>query len=281
MMRFSIRTLLGVTFVVAVGLLAWRMAQDVEEAEARIEVIKAEIKPLEARVRLDDPALHQVILNTRDQYDSLFAMRDRAVEHFDVLRDKYSAVEPRGDDVLSLRTLPSLQTDGGHKPVVLRLWVPETRTIWLKCGVHPVDRSVSSSRPPDEESDLVRASPFEHSGPFEMKLPPGDHLLTIHTGATDNGSLPMSLSFDSEVLLKTAFVAPDVTGSSSSHISGAVQTDYSRRQPLPWLLTANMNLDNNNSSKTSFGFSVWLSDHSSEFAAFPRADVSSEGARGE
>lgn len=271
-MKFSIRTLLAFTFLVALALLTWRTFEDARRDEARAQRLQAEIKLLEARGRLDQPGLDQAILHTRDEFESLKEMREHSLAHFDLLRDKYSGIEPRGAGVLSIRGLPSMQVGDRTAPIVFRMLIPDERPVWLKFGVHMVKPNVTASRGSDAEDDLITKSPFEASGPFEQRLPPGDQMLKIVSGAATDGALPIEITLNDKVLLRTSFVADDVTGSGSGHISVPSQFDVGPRQDLPWLLTVDLTHRTQTSggdSPDTHAFSVWLSDRSSNFKGFP------------
>lgn len=168
-MRFSIREMLALTFLVALGMLAWRVRESAARDEVRLAELQNEVLMLEARLRLDNPRLHQAFLHTFDEHETLRQVRERAVARFDLLRQKYSTMEPRPSDVFSLRCIPSLQTGRAVAPAVYRMLVPEDRTIWLKCGVHLEQESEDSRRdvpkrllalPRDEPTD---ASPRRES----------------------------------------------------------------------------------------------------------------------
>jgi hypothetical protein len=228
-------------------------------------------------MRLDQPAVHQAILHTEDELAPLAAMRERSLQQFEKLRDKYSTMEPRKPDVLSLRGVPSLAKDRDPAPVLFRLLVPAERPVWLKCGVHPAKRSHHTSRNSDQEQDLLRQSPFSLSGPFEMQLPPGDHTLRISVGSADEGALPLEIALDETVLLRTSFVSPQVSGAGYSYNSASSQLDFGPSQPLPWLLTAIMDLQGSSvlfnrhpsTTEETHALSLWLSDRASEFVRFP------------
>ncbi|MCA9145688.1 MAG: hypothetical protein H6821_09795 [Planctomycetaceae bacterium] len=271
-MKFSLRTLFAFTFLVALALLAWRMFQDSRRDESRLQLLNAEIKSLEARVRLDDPAIHRVILSKVDELEPLHAMRERAVTHFDVLQEKYSGVEERGSDVLSIRGLPALRRHDEPVRVLFRMIVPRQRSVWLKFGVHQVERNVNSSRGSDQEDDLLSESPFDVSGPFEMQLQPGDQTLSVFAGEAKDGSLPVEIALNDKLLFRSCFESPDVTGTGLIHISAPSQIDFDSRRDLPWLLSTNINVESegpDTERELAYAFSIWLSDHSSDFKGFP------------
>ena len=165
-----------------------------------------------------------------------------------------------------------LQTGNGPAPISFRMLVPPQRTVWLKYGVHPTKRNTQSGRGSEQESDLLTESPFEDNGPFEMRLPAGDQILTIMMDAAEDGSLPFTITLDDTVLLSSAYVVPEVSGAGWSSISGAIQIDFDLQRPLPCLMTINMSLRDPESGprlSKPYGFSMWLSDHSSDFGEFP------------
>ena len=265
-MRLSIRGLFGLTFLVALGLLVWKTGLETRRDELRMQVLKEEIELSQQGLRLDSPALHQAILRAEDEFDSMAALRERSESHFESLREKYSTMEARGANVLSLRGVPSLKTGAGPAPIVFRLLVPTERPVWLKFGVHTIQPS-QFSRSVFPEEDLVSQSPFEASGPFEVRLASGDHKLTITIGTATNGALPVTLKLDDGILLQTDYVSATVSGTSSSHVSGISQIDVRPKRALPWLITAH--LDDDNPPAPKYGFSIALSEQSSEFAVFP------------
>jgi hypothetical protein len=271
-MRFSIRALLALMVLVSLGMLVWRASEDARRDTERVLQLRVEINSLKARFRPDQPALHKAILHEQEEFEPIHAMRERSLEHFDRLRQKYSTLDPKGADVFSIRGIPSLQNDPEPAPVIFRLFVPEKRTVWLKFGVHMAKQSVHSTRAPDDVHDLLTDSPFSKSGPFEMQLPPGDQMLKIALGHIAEGSLPVVMTLDDKVLLRSSFVSAEVTGTSSSYISAPSQIDFDPQRQLPSLLGGSMNLRTNasgNKPADTYAFWVWLSDRASNFTSFP------------
>lgn len=272
-MRFSIRTVLGLTFLAALGALAWNTMQHAQRNQAHAQQLRSETQTLEALLHRRDPARHQARLHELDQYEALRAMRAKAIRQFGRLREKYGVVEPRGPDVLSMRNLPSLAADGGPSPVVFRLSVPSSRRIFLKAGVH-ASRAYASTSSEADDLDFLTESAYQLSGPFEMLLPAGDHTLSIARGAIQAGAQRLRITLDDEVLLETAFVADQLTGGGSSSISAPVQIDYEAGQPLPLLVSLKNSIEHKASTAADTPeFSVWLSGQSSGFSEFPRHDT--------
>ena len=93
-MRFSIRELLCLAVLAALGMLAFRNYEEAIKEQVKLTELHTIIKSLEGRLRKDDPALHQAIMHSMDENDSLQDARRRAVEHFDLIRQKYGTIEP-------------------------------------------------------------------------------------------------------------------------------------------------------------------------------------------
>jgi hypothetical protein len=269
-MTFSLRDLLALFVLLALALLGWRTSQQARQEKARLVELRKEIEKLEVCMRLDRPDLHQAMLNTLDEMQPLAEMRQRALAQLDLLRSRYGGLEPRGADVLSLRGLPSLPEGEEPAPILFRLLVPEQRPLWLKFGVHAAQQFRHSSRNPEDERELLPRSPFTISGPFEMRLPSGDQTLRITIGTARDGELPVTISLNDGVLLRTTFVSAGTSGTGYSHISAGSQLDYRASQKPPWLLTAIMDQREQPSGNT-HAFSVWLDERESDFLPFPRA----------
>lgn len=266
-MRFTIRDLLGFVVVVALALGVWRLRATRGTETAELYRLQNEITSLEAMVRLDMPGVREALLRTQDEVDGLRASSFVASQQLDVLRAKYGALEPRAPDVLSLRNIPSPYVDSGsiHS---FRLSIPEQRAIWLKCGVHISSGSLGSAR--DIEPTLVKESPYDRTGPFQFRLPPGELTLALNIGHSRAGRAPLTIQIDGTILLETAFVAENVSGSSSSYSSPKSQWDIPAKDELPVLYTVKRQMPG---TGVPFEFSVWLSDHSSNFV-----DLSGDGA---
>jgi hypothetical protein len=257
----------ALTFLVALVLLVWRTQEGTKRDKARVVQLQNDIQSLEVRLWLKRPALHQAILNTHDEYEPIRVLRDRSISQFDVIRQKYSTMESRGAEVLSIRGIPSLQVGAESAPIIYRLLVPAESSPWLKFGVYLVDRTANRSRPPGDDFDFLPDSPFEETGPFETRLPAGDQRLEIVIGAAKEGSLPILITLDEVVLLRSSFISEDVSGVSSSRLTAASQLDFGRRGNLPSLLNGRMSLRTSDSQ--THAFVVWLSDQTSNFASFP------------
>ena len=74
----------------------------------------------------------------------------------------------------------------------------------------------------------------------------------------------MEIALNDEVLLRTDFVSADVSSANSYHV--AARSQMNLHDPWPWLLTTRMNVP---SATTTHGFTVWVSDSSSNFKRFP------------
>jgi hypothetical protein len=99
-------------------------------------------------------------------------------------------------------------------------------------------------------------------------LPTGDQTLKIAAGSAQDGSLPLVITLNENILVRTSFRAAGIIGTRTSHFTTLLQLDFDPRQELPWLLTTTVALREPTTGKA-HAFSVWLSDHTSNFASFP------------
>ncbi len=268
-MKFSIRAMLAFTFLIALALLAGRTLVDLGHDSAEIAALQNEVATLNVQLAAE---LHQQTAQTQDATRSIRAMRDRAVKHFDVIRDKYSAVELRGPEIVSIRQLPSLEDENEAAQTPFRLLIPEKRRVWLKCGVHAIRKSSCSSRPPNQEDDLTANSPLSESGPFEMLLPTGDAIIQVLTEPDKNTRSEVVIRLNDEAIFRATFVPEDGHTSGKCSISAQAQIDFGPNRELPWLMTHSIGGDASLPKDTEqkiFAVSLWLSDHSSDFQSFP------------
>lgn len=272
-MTFSIRNLLALVVVAALGIVAWRSDQEAQREQDRltkvltkIESAEREIESAEIRLHLDNPPLHQAI---RDEYAAIRKSRKQCDANIELLREKYGRIEPQGPNVVSIRTLPSIRGDTGQTPVAYRVYVPEARKVWLKYGVRD-SNSYSVAANTEFEPELLRQSPFDQGGPCEKLLPPGQHILSMTIGDAEAGSLPFRITLDSSVLISSRLKSASSTG--GDYLKAPRQWDYKRSNLAKGgLMSAKMTLrdDDENNPPTSFQFLVWLSDETSGFSAFP------------
>jgi hypothetical protein len=194
-------------------------------------------------------------------------MRETAETQFLRLHEKYRQIEPRDATTLSIRSVPSLPAEAHPAPTLFRLIVPSRRPVWLKFGVH--EESISNTSTIADKASFLSESAFTRAGPYQMRIPTGDHLLSILRGPDREDSAPLRIAIDDQVLLQTTIVSEDLSGFGGSHISASRQLDYPAGKALPWLQSGKAHLGNKNNSAE---FSVWLSDQASDFQEFPRND---------
>lgn len=276
-LRFSIREMLALTFLAVLAMLVWRSWRDAQFDQARLETLRNEVASLEATARVDHPAVHQAMLNTRDEFEPLQAMRQRAVEHFDLLLRKYSTIDPPPADTLALRIIPTLQVGRDPAPVIYRLVVPTQRPVWLKIGVSVAqDKSGSSSAELDEDRVWLHESPLSLSGPFELQLKPGDQRLKIYIGSADESSMPVQVMLNDQVLLDAVFAASDPAHKSVVWASPKTQVNYGPHQPLEHFFSVHLeglHPTSQAAPPVKYELNLWLSDRPSGFSRFPSSDL--------
>ncbi len=268
-MKFSIRAMLAFTFLIALALLAGRTLVDLGHDSAEIAALQNEVAILKTQLAAE---LHQQTPQTQDSARSIQAMRDRAIEQFDVIRNKYSSIESRGPEVVSIRRLPSLEHDNKSAQTPFRLSIPEKRSVWLKCGVHAIRKGSCSSRPPNQEDDLSADSPLSESGPFEMLLPTGDAMIQVLTEVESKTRSAVVVRLNGQAVLRATFASDDGHTSGKCSISAQTQIDFGPKRELPWLMTHSVGGDASlpkDKEQKIYAISLWLSDHSSDFQSFP------------
>lgn len=270
-MTFSIRNLLALVAVAALGMVAWRSHQDAQREQDRLSTLRRQtaIKSAEQNLFSDNPLLHQAMRNTRDEYEAIRKLRIQCDAGIELLREKYGRIEPSGPGIVSIRALPSIRGDTGKPPVAFRIYVPEERKVWIKYGVRDSkSRSVAANS--EFEPAILHQVPFDHDGPYEIRLTPGQHVLSMTIGDTDAGSLPFRINLDASVLVDSRLNSASHTGGGSTY--APLQLDFKNSNlAKSGLMSAKMTLrgDAKNESPKSYQFLVWLSDESSGYSAFP------------
>lgn len=264
-MRFYTRDIFGLTLIVAVGMFAvsstakLRRVMNVSDVERRgLQRLDIEISRRDNSPRFDG-------------FATVAEMSKSSAEKFDQIRFENSAIEPRSGDVLSIRRVPSLPNED-HE---FRLLVPEGMPVWLKYGLRALkDRYVDVA---DEDWYLtetlpaVRDGDFADQGPFELRLAPGDHRLSIRVGDYNQHAVPLSILVDSTVVLKTefkeSFVAPGLI-----NIDPRTQLDIGTRswsRQLGQVRIVARDRRDDITRGSDFIAVIWLSDSPSEFEGFP------------
>ncbi len=252
-------------------MVAWRERDAVRlEREKETELISVQ-RDLELSLHIGNEEMHQAAVAIVDEQQALDRVRAVATQTFPKLEAKYSAIVPAGPNVLSIRRVPSIRSDIQRAPTAYRLVIPESGEVWIKYGVHLTPKNTSSSWNPKKEDELLDTSPFDQTGPYEMRMPAGEQVLRFAVGDKVDGTLPILISLDDQPLLRSAFRAPDVSGHGGSALGGTAQIDYPPGKRLPSLTSMKMyqSDDSGNRGGSSYTFSIWLSDQSSNFDAFP------------
>lgn len=264
-MRFSLRSLFLLVTLLAGSLLAVSGYDGVARDRSRVEELNNEIEDLSQALLISDPQRHLALVHSLEEFDSLHAIREQMVTNAGAVRERYSGLEKRHAETLSLRRIPVLEVDPSCTRLEFKLIAPATRPVWLKFAVHSADTQPSNG-PSNDQSDVwMKTSPLENSGPFEFKLLPGEQLLSLCEKRLEDGRRLISLKMGQQPLLETNYLQ-ESTGHSTSSISAPNQLDFEANQDLPWLLTFDIETNSTNQSRSNpFAYSIWLSDQPSQF----------------
>lgn len=259
--------LFALSFPLVIGL------RQVQRDEALRSKLAREIDVQRQQLALDDPQRVLIRKHQRDQYESTGRLRAIALEQFKIVQQKYGEIEPQGPDVVSIRTIPQLSVDQKRPPVVFRILVPAEREVWLKYSLVSSDGGSQASKSLDQRdhTKIETKTGFQHTGPFQHRLQPGERILQVHTDEATGNTLPILVRLDDQILLDTSFTGDGVPSTGAFHISGQTQIDFGTDRPLPWLLNVKIRVEQSDNSRApapAVGC-LWLSPAPSDFEAFP------------
>ena len=271
MMKFSIRTLLAVIAVAALAMVAFQSHRRAITERNRGLQIAIAIETLEQQqtVQVD---YRETKLAQDDLRASLRDNRDRCEQAIQTLVQRYASIEPGDAETLSIRRYPTIRTETTQAPVSFKLLVPEDRPIWLKFGLHPQDTNAPSDGVEGSEDVLLAESIFDQAGPFELRLPPGEHLVAFAMEDQVNRFRQLQVLFNDQLLAQLAVMVGNNVRRSGYQTTGAdQQADFDGNRTLPRLVTIDLSLrdESNSESIKRFKVSAWLSNHSSSFRSFP------------
>ena len=247
-MQFSIRVLLALTLLAALGLLIWRTNADVQRNRQRAAQLEENLADLDAMAAL---------LRSERDYEQVHELAKRASEHFAGLRQKYSSLTPRAPDVLSIRRVPPApRRESVTSDFSFVFVAPKERPVWIKYGIRRSRQFASVSRL--ERAEMLTSTFFDLSGPYEKKLAPGFHKIEFTRASDPNRGTLVTIKLDGKPLLLTTH--PPTSHTMFEAGAGKSQTDIRPTAPCPKLISM---------STGGFVLSLWLHDKPSSFKGFP------------
>ena len=280
-MKFSLMHLMGLLLLAGLAFPLLQQKRRLRNAVQRRASLQTQKTELESKTLLYEPLI--------DQFHSLEDTRDSALKKFEELRVRYGNIQPGGPGVFSYRSIPSLRMHPNDPiPVVVGLFVPSDRDVWVKYAVVREKRGTTRlSRELDRISSPTIETGFTQNGPYQRKLGAGEHVLRFtrirgvepHRAELPSGDLELpsdgadrqradfELRIDDNVWLAAAFVSDNgvqLRGASSEVMT---QLDHERTAQLPVLIRRSV-------PGSEFAFYVWFSDQDSGFVDFPRVHES-------
>jgi hypothetical protein len=264
---------MSVLIIAALGFPLIRGVGEHQKLEAEREVVRQRIDRLESELHTGDRLARQILARRLEYFDSLSESAERGMDAFAELQEKYGKLEPRGDGVVSLRSIPQVNLDGRLAPRVFRIWIPEERNVWLHYGVVPSGKAESVIR---GDAELVSdgRSRLEDEGPFQLKLSPGAHDFCFRVRKAKDERLPIEIELDGSLIFATAYAHPKVTSMSMMSMAMRRQVDYPTSRPLPMLLKGGFQLAADASSsdrQEEHDVVVWLGEQSGQAESFPQS----------
>lgn len=269
-MKFSIRTLLALVTVSALAMVAYQSYQRAFIEQKRCLEIAMRIGTLEQNQTVQ-ANYRTTKLAQDDLHASLQANRDRCEQAVQELVQRYSSIEPVDAETLSIRRSPAIRTDASQASLLFRLFVPANRPAWLKLGTHPQSTNAPSDRTEGSEDVLLAESVFNHSGPFELRLPPGEHVVALFVEDQEDSDGRFQLRLNDEMLIQLVVIkSEDIRPNGYSSVSAEEQIDFAPNRTLPRLVTFRFQQQSSkdSESKNEINLSVWLSERSSSFSSF-------------
>lgn len=271
-MRFSIRTIMLATTVVALVLMIFNrlfmlQAQNLALVNGQAEIAMLEQQLVQAESRRTVP---QAGLDQQKMIDTVMS---QLADGFSKLQAKYSSLEPRGENELAIRSIPTM-VDVETKRKINRtaLIVPNSRSIYLCLGVRVHVQGMKE--PTQDIESFVRESIYSLSGPYQFKLPPGVGKLEW-TFSNMPDSKQMEVYYNDQILIRSSYYE-------KSNSYGSMATSFDRPQyfelgkSLPTIVDLDIHdLSNQGQASGFYGgyrLSVWLDDQSRGFDPFPMND---------
>jgi len=249
-MKFSIRDILGLIVLVALGVQFWH-------ARTTNSNLRAGLPKLEEENRLLEVKLFWFHESNADKQRELAELRSQVVAGFENVVEKYGEIKPT--EKLSFRSVPSLS---GLGRTVYRIYVPNKQDIWLKWGII----KTKNEQVNPNTGEFLTNSSFKDSGPFQTKLPQGACELVIETSPVEDGQLPFKILLDEKCLIDSSYVSSAVSGVSLWGQSGwERQEKYRYRSSLA---TFGM-MPNTPNEVDPEGFTIWFGEKEDDFRDFP------------
>lgn len=269
-LRFTIRDLLALTFVAALGVMVFTSMRQRNLAQQ-------ELMSLESQLQGYQSMLYVLQIQTRFAESELAWLEAKAVAlqsvsgHIANLQEKYATLEETDPGTVSVRSVPTMVDEdyqGGSWR--MRVLVPEQGEVFLKCGVAPEQYGMGV---PGNVA-WQQKSALDYSGPYEIKLPPGLHDIDVARGVKGQNEIEgFKLSIDYEPVLITTFRKPGVSTLSRS----ALSADKPYRFPVGSVQDlVQWNFGTGQQGSTRSMLYIWLDGVSSRFDSFPMAEEDSE-----
>ena len=266
---FSLRSLFALIVVAALGFFTWGFVQGVQDEKNRlatilneIESAKTELAEIEARSAWPaNPVLQQAI---QDEHAAIRSLREQSEAHLPWLLDKYASIEPRGPDVVSIRSLPEI-SGSGETTIAYRIYAPPEREVWLKCGMKTIAYGSDSGTEPPASSQVIQRR-LSDIGRYEQRLSPGEHAVSIIWGSYDGDQIRIRVTLDSSVLIDSNL--PYLSSGWSRPRMEGRQYDYQEFLERP-LVGINLKSPDDENPPNRFDYDVSLSSQASDLPPFP------------
>ncbi|MGC6441872.1 MAG: hypothetical protein ACON4H_04350 [Rubripirellula sp.] len=238
-MRFSIKQLLLLVFLTAIGIAMASNDQRGNEAKAQIKTLENDIESAERELVYQKNSYNDALKIYRENSDKrigLQAIRDFCGTEIIALQEKLISRQRIGPEYVSIKSLPRMRVVFGRRPVAFSIHVPKDSEVWLQL-VHDLeilDDTPSVSQ--NQQTPSPREPRPKNIVKHEAKLTPGYHVLEWVIPSFDNALIDMgavNLILDSKLLYSSEFLITSVISRGTSGSSDEMhypEKDESVRQ---------------------------------------------------
>ena len=187
-MQFSIRSILALTVVIALALIAVRQYHWIAEIEAELPDLRGSVNFLTAMA--DKSQAHaSVYQNYLDANPIPSRLLVSVENHFVNTQDKYGSLGETSPAVSSssanrsllVKTIPESNA-AYHQRYQSRVFVPDQETVQLRLAVFPCTMYRSKDAPPiskETANTILVDNPFSPAAPVYIDLPAGEHTILV------------------------------------------------------------------------------------------------------
>lgn len=267
-MKYSLRFLLALLVSSAMAFALVHSHHELRTTQIEFSIVEQELITLRKWLKVDDEVFHTIRRQHEDQIRPLENLAGMSDKKLNEIVERHGKVKVVGDDVVSIRTVPTPRKSLGIDRTRIRIHIPASRSAWLNYRLFEIDLS---DRNPRQSERVKLAEPggpvrFDHLGPFELRLNPGSHLLSITTSSERKDEVKLLIELDGNTLLQTVARQKELTALLQNSIGCIDQIDFGRGRQLPCVFDQKLHV---RKAAKAFVFSLGLREKPGGHDFFP------------